>query len=174
MSVMVNPDRSGMPRAAVNITPDFGTMGSCLAILRIFLGIKLLVAGLEKWHWVSHSGLSAKLLEWIHRGAPIYWYVPFLERSVLRHPDLFTWLVVFGEVILGALLIFGLYTRLASFFAIVMLLNYMFATWNLGFQWQGLNQALIAIAFTCMVTGAGRVFGLDVSNAFKNPKSVWW
>ena len=58
--------------------------------------------------------------------------------------------------------------------AIVMLLNYMFATWNLGFQWQGLNQSLIAIAFTCMVTGAGRVFGLDVSNAFKNPKSVWW
>lgn len=174
MSVMVSPDRTGLPRAAVNITPDFGTMGSCLAILRIFLGVKLLVAGLEKWKWITETGLGAKLSEWIHYGAPIYWYVPFLTNTVLRHSHLFTWLVVFGELILGALLIFGLYTRLASFLAIIMLINYMLATWNLGFQWQGLNQSLIAIAFTCMVTGAGRVFGLDVSNSFKNPKSIWW
>ena len=174
MSVMVSPDRGGLPRAAVSITPDFSTMGSCLALLRIFLGVKLLIAGLEKWKWITLTGLGEKLTDWIHRGAPIYWYVPFLESSVLRHSHLFTWLVVFGEVILGVMLIFGLYTRLASLFVIIMLLNYMFATWNLGFQWQGLNQSLIAIAFTCMVTGAGRVFGLDVSNAFKNPKSIWW
>ena len=149
-------------------------MGSCLAVLRIFLGVKLLVAGLEKWKWIAESGLGPKLSDWIHHGAPIYWYVPFLENTVLRNSALFTWIVVFGEVILGLLLIFGLYTRIAGFLAIIMLLNYMFATWNLGFQWQGLNQALIGIAFTCMMTGAGRVFGLDVSNAFKNPKSIWW
>ncbi|HLJ56842.1 MAG TPA: DoxX family membrane protein [Chthonomonadaceae bacterium] len=174
MSVMVSPDRGGLPRAAVTITPDFGTMGSCLALLRIFLGVKLLIAGIEKWRWVTQTGLGEKLGDWIHHKAPIYWYVPFLESSVLRHSHLFTWLVVFGEIILGIMLVFGLYTRLASFLAIVMLVNYMFLTWNLGFQWQGLNQALIAIALTCMITGAGRVFGLDVSNAFKNPKSIWW
>jgi thiosulfate dehydrogenase [quinone] large subunit len=174
MSVTVNSDRGGVPRTSVSITPDFGTMGSALAILRIFLGIKLLVAGIEKWKWITYTGLDKRIGDWFYHKAPIYWYIPFLQNTVLRHTHLFTWLVVFGELILGAMLIFGLYTRLASFLAIIMLLNYMFATWNLGFQWQTMNQALIAIAFTCMATGAGRIFGLDVSNAFKNPKSVWW
>jgi len=174
MSVMVSPDRAGLPRAAVTIAPDLGPMGPCLAILRIFLGGKLLIAGMEKWKWITQTGLGDKLNEWIHRGAPTYWYVPFLENTVMRHIHLFTWLVVFGEIVLGLLLIFGLYTRIACFLVIVMLLNYMFLTWNLGFQWQTLNESFIGIALTCMVTGAGRVFGLDVANSFKNPKSIWW
>lgn len=176
MSVTVNQPPGGAPRALVSIAPDYGTMGWCLAILRIFLGVQLLMAGIGKWGWLAHSRLPYILNTWLYTEprAPISWYVPFVVNSVLRHVNTFTWLVVFGEIILGTLLIFGLFTRLAAFFALIMLLNYLFVTWNLGLQWQGLNEALIAIAFTCMATGAGRIFGIDVSNAIGNPRSVWW
>ena len=70
MSVTLNSERGGPPRTAVSIAPDYGAMGSALAALRIFIGIKLLVSGIEKWKGLSHSGLPEKINFWLHTRPP--------------------------------------------------------------------------------------------------------
>ncbi len=159
------------------IIPPSSTMGFCVALIRIFLGIKLFVMGLTKWSWIfgrNKGSFAVFVNDLLHNGIPLVWYAPFLRNTVLNHLNIFTWLVVIGELVLGLMLMFGFCTRLASFLAIIMLFHYLCASWGLGIGFQGLNQALILMAFICMITGAGRVLGIDFDNANKNNRSILW
>lgn len=152
------------------------SMAWALLLLRLFVGGMFLRAGVEKWSWLGTTNLSSTLTKWTSGGSPAAYstYIPFLSRYILPHANNYTYLVVFGELLVGALLILGLATRLAALPALLMSINYLLATWNIGFEWQGINEAFIAIELALLLAGAGRFCGIDMALARKHPHWPIW
>ncbi len=149
------------------------SVGAGIVILRIFLGVKLFMAGLQKWDWIGTPQLKTTIQHWTSAMAEGSYY-NFLTHSVLPHYTLFTYLVVFGELGVGLMLIMGLLTRVSALLAIVMNLNYLLAGWLDGPTTQGLNECFLAIEFALLIAGAGRVFGLDAILARNRPGWILW
>ncbi len=55
------------------------------------------------------------------------WYAAFLRSFVDHHTVLFSYLVAYGELLVGIALILGLFTALAAFFGAFMNMNYLLA-----------------------------------------------
>lgn len=55
------------------------------------------------------------------------WYAWFLKNLVQPYPIFWSYLVTFGEVLVGAALILGLFTGIAAFFGSFMNMNYLLA-----------------------------------------------
>jgi thiosulfate dehydrogenase [quinone] large subunit len=55
------------------------------------------------------------------------WYAAFLEHVVLPNTVAFSYVITFGEVLVGLGLLLGAFTGIAAFFGIVMNMNYLFA-----------------------------------------------
>jgi thiosulfate dehydrogenase [quinone] large subunit len=55
------------------------------------------------------------------------WYAWFLRTLVLPYANIWSYLVAFGEVLVGIALIVGLFTGIAAFFGSVMNMNYLLA-----------------------------------------------
>ena len=83
-----------------------------LAFLRIYIGYYFLAAGINK---LSGGFLSKPILAGILKGwaekNPHGWYKDFLIETAIPNADLFSYLVVTGEIAVGGLLIAGLMTR---------------------------------------------------------------
>ena len=131
------------------------TSAAWLALLRIFLGYKWLMSGLEK---VNTGWLSAgdKLVAGAST-APIgpntpEWYVRFMEKAVFPNALLFQAMLTLGEIALGICFILGLFTVLAALGSIFM---------NLNFIISGSGDMWFLVVSIVMLAGAGRSFGLD-------------
>ncbi len=122
-------------------------------IVRLYVGYEWLTAGWEKltgysisigsfgvasnggpWVFSGHDGAAIKgfvagAVAQSHGANPAVqsWYSAFLQTFVLPHAAVFAYLITFGEVLVGIALILGLLTGIASFFGIVMNLNYLLA-----------------------------------------------
>ncbi len=107
-------------------------------IIRIYVGWAWLEAGWTKLHspvWVGDkAGVALKgfLTGALAKTAGDHpdvssWYASFLNHFVLPHAVGFSHLVTYGEIIVGAALILGLFTGIAAFFGTFMNLNYLFA-----------------------------------------------
>jgi thiosulfate dehydrogenase (quinone) large subunit len=98
-----------------------------IVILRFYIGYYLLQQGIGKYlRDMPHS-------DWITRqigdmdNAKIYpWYKSFLINIVVPHRELFGYLVMSGEILIGLCLVLGLLTRFASIVGLFQLLNYYF------------------------------------------------
>jgi len=55
------------------------------------------------------------------------WYAEFLKTSIISHASLFSYIVSFGELLVGVALILGLFTGIAAFFGAFMNMNYLLA-----------------------------------------------
>lgn len=88
-------------------------------------------------------------------------YRVFLERAVLPSARIFAILVTVCELAVGFLLIVGLLVRVASTIGILLCLNYLLATWHYGFPYTTLNLLVITSLLVLLLTGAGRVAGMD-------------
>jgi len=55
------------------------------------------------------------------------WYASFLENVALPNAETFSYVVAYGEVIVGIALIIGLFTGIAAFFGSFMNLNFLLA-----------------------------------------------
>jgi thiosulfate dehydrogenase [quinone] large subunit len=55
------------------------------------------------------------------------WYASFLQNLVLNHASFWSYLVSWGETLVGIALILGIFTGIASFFAAFMNVNYLLA-----------------------------------------------
>ncbi len=107
-------------------------------ILRIYIGYDWLMAGWAKITspvWVGPKAGTA-LAGFLHGAlaktagphpdvAP--WYADFINVFVLHHTVEFSYLVSFGELLVGIALILGLFTGIAAFFGGFMNMNYLFA-----------------------------------------------
>jgi uncharacterized membrane protein YphA (DoxX/SURF4 family) len=144
-----------------------------LAFLRVFLGVKFLLAAATKWNWLGTPRLENMLTGWA-KNAMWEPYGLFLSQSILPHASLFTYLVFFGELTVGLLLTLGLFSRAAALVGMFLNANFLLATWHLGGASQGVNQAFLAMEFATLLTGAGRVYGLDARLARKRPGWILW
>jgi len=147
-----------------------------MALLRVFLGVKFLQHGIAKWGWLGTGDLKHQLNLWMQGDAPAAYitYAPFLSKYILPHATVYSYLVVLGEIVVGALLVLGLTSRLAALVALFMSANYLLATWNLGFEWQAVNEAFIALEAAILITGAGRTGGIDTALARRRPGWPIW
>ncbi|BAB66946.1 thiosulfate:quinone oxidoreductase large subunit [Sulfurisphaera tokodaii] len=110
----------------------------------------------------SSSFVGGKLVNFLPHAGP---FKPFLLMTLENHAFDVTFLTIFSyiEIIAGLFLVIGLLTRLAAFGAAVMAIGMAPAYW-LGStcedEWQ-IGSLLTAGAIVVMLTGAGRVWGLD-------------
>jgi thiosulfate dehydrogenase [quinone] large subunit len=132
-----------------------------LVPLRLFAGWALLWAGLTRLraHWLTEPALSKEVGGWLERGAPFPWFAPFLKSTVLPHAVLFSYLVVWGLILVGAALAVGLFTRPAALFGTAMMVAFALAQGEIPSATPA--WAMAAICFTLLVANPGRVAGLD-------------
>ncbi|MGO4886243.1 DoxX family protein [Anaerobacillus sp. MEB173] len=131
-----------------------------LTFLRLYLGWAWLTAGWGKITGEPFSaagylgGAIANPVE--SHGAVVYpTYVAFLERFALPNAELFSFMVAWGEVLVGLGLILGVFTTAAAFFGVMMNFAFMFAGTISS------NPLLVLISMFILAAGAnaGRIGG---------------
>lgn len=107
-------------------------------ILRVYVGWEWLEAGWGKLHnpaWtgskagVALSGFLDHALTEIAGAHPNVqgWYASFLRQMVLPHDIFWSYLIAWGEFLVGAALILGFFTGIAAFGGSFMNMNYLLA-----------------------------------------------
>jgi thiosulfate dehydrogenase [quinone] large subunit len=146
-----------------------------IAILRIVIGWVFLFAGTEKFLNLD-GGDPFNAGGFLKFGTAGSWPGVELAQGQSINPthdfwaglagnpglmNVINFLVVFGEIAIGAALILGLFTRFASAMGTLMLLFFYFAAWD--FELGIVNEQLVYAILTASmgVMAAGKVFGLD-------------
>ncbi|SER50244.1 thiosulfate dehydrogenase [quinone] large subunit [Gracilibacillus ureilyticus] len=143
----------------VNLLRENRIVAAILTFIRVYIGYQWLVGG---WGKIT-GGFDA---EGFIQGAigkatgdhPAVqgWWATFLENVALPGADIFTFLVMWGELLVGIALILGVFTNFAALMGILM---------NFAFLLSGTvstNGQMILLTLFLLVAGynAGR-FGLD-------------
>jgi len=144
-------------------------------VVRVYLGYEWLMAGWGKFNnpaWIGDQtgagiggfvqGALKKTAEFC-QPAPAAchadvqsWYAAFLQTFVQPYPELWSYLIVYGEILVGLGLIFGCLTGIAAFFGFTMNLSFMLA----GTVSTNPIMATLAILLVCSWRVAG-YWGLD-------------
>lgn len=107
-------------------------------ILRVYIGWIWLQAGLEKIKnpvWVGEKAgvaINGFLTNALTKASGAHpdvagWYAVFIKDFALPNSTIFSYLVSYGEVLVGAALILGAFTGIASLFGGLMNLSYLLA-----------------------------------------------
>lgn len=134
-----------------------------LSALRIYVGYYFLWQGIRKYQRDFPKG------DWIGRQIgdigtlDIYpWYKHFLQHSVVPHSELFGYLVMIGEIAVGACLLLGFFTRLSAGIGLFMLINYYLGPGMArGGALLAHQQAFIVCLAIFILANPGRTLGLD-------------
>jgi uncharacterized membrane protein YphA (DoxX/SURF4 family) len=100
-----------------------GPAAAGLRVLAVFIGVFLIAQGVGKIGWLTDSApLNGALQGWLKTApAGSRWY---LETFAIPGVPMFARLVPLGELLGGAALIAGFWTRLAASAAFLMVLNF--------------------------------------------------
>ncbi|PWU69383.1 DoxX family protein [Gracilibacillus dipsosauri] len=136
-----------------------GVVAGLLAIIRIYLGYQWLTAGWGKLTGgFDAGGFIQGAIEKSSGDHPAVqgWWASFLEHVALPGADIFTFLVMWGEILVGIALILGVFTNFAALMGICM---------NFAFLFSGTvstNAQMVLLTVFILVAGynAGK-FGLD-------------
>ena len=103
--------------------------GAALLVLRVCLGVFMFFFGVEKASWLlDHAPVAAQLSAWAADALPISrWY---LDRIIPGAP-VFARMVPIGSMLSGTALALGVWTRMASCVALVMVLSLQFGAGSL-------------------------------------------
>jgi len=134
-----------------------------ISVLRIYVGYYLLWQGIRKFQRDFPKG------DWIGRQIgdlatlDLYpWYKKFLFDYVLPHQELFGYLVMCGELAVGACLLLGLFTRWSSLVGLFMLINYYLGPGMArGGALLAQQQPFIICLAIFVLANPGRTLGLD-------------
>jgi thiosulfate dehydrogenase (quinone) large subunit len=132
---------------------------------RLMAAVRVLVGVL----WLSNTGwktppdfpaLRAFTAEAVEHPVfpPFSWLV---EHVVLENFTPFGWLVLGTEVLLGALLVVGLFTRAAAIVGALMSVTIMLSVALAPGEWPWSYYLMIGANLTLFATAAGRTWGLD-------------
>jgi uncharacterized membrane protein YphA (DoxX/SURF4 family) len=135
---------------------------NALAALRIGVGIFFLVFGEYKGFGTQFT-LGGGFLGWINRfiahGAYSF-MLPVLRNFVVPHSTAISFLVAYGEFAIGLGLIFGVLTRTASFFGLLLMVAMIFSSdspganaafWN--YFGASLSHSVFAMCFLTFISG---------------------
>jgi uncharacterized membrane protein YphA (DoxX/SURF4 family) len=134
-----------------------------LSVLRIYVGYYLFFQGVRKFRRDFPKG------DWIGRQIgdiatlDIYpWYKTFLQHYVVPHSEIFGYLVMIGEIAVGACLLLGLFTRVSAFVGLFMLINYYLGPGMVrGGSMIAQQQTFIILLAVFLLAQPGRTLGLD-------------
>ena len=133
-----------------------------LALLRIATGVSILGPGLHKLPWLMKPALEPQLASWVAH-APSAFVVKYLHLMI-PHASVLARVVVIGELTLGAMLVAGFLTPLAAALALLMVLNFHFASGamiSLDY-FTGQDGLVYLLIFPALIAGkAGLAFGAD-------------
>lgn len=107
-------------------------------VVRLYVGWQWLSEGIDKAQTSAWTGAHAGsfLTMWVGRALTKTagphpdvqgWYAAFLRDLVLPHAAAFSYLVAYGEILVGLGLILGLFTGIAAFFGTMMNGSYLLA-----------------------------------------------
>ena len=134
-----------------------------LAVLRVYVGYFMLLEGIRKFQHDFPKG------DWIGRQIgdiatlDIYpWYKKLLLQYVAPHHELFGYLVMIGEIAVGACLLAGLLSRFSALVGLFMLSNYYLALGMVrGGTLRALQEIFIIALAIFVLAQPGRTLGLD-------------
>lgn len=141
-----------------------------LAIIRIFVGAFFLVALSTKLnpHFVPEF---FKVVKPMVAHNPVGFYQDFLNNTVIPNHQAFAYLVLIGELLVGAGLVLGVFTAPLALLGAFMNLNYLLGTAGMGFASVGLNLTFVVVQIALALGYAGTTWGVDRSLVGKLP---WW
>ena len=134
-----------------------------LAALRIYVGYYLATQGYRKFQrdfpksdWIGRQLGDIASLD-------LYpWYKAFLQNYVVPHSELFGYLVMIGEIAVGACLLLGLFTRLNACVGLFMLINFYLGPGTArGGVTLAQQQTFIILLTIFALANPGRTLGLD-------------
>lgn len=133
------------------------------SILRIYVGYYLFFQGVRKFQRDFPKG------DWIGRQIgdiatlDLYpWYKTFLQNYVVPHSEIFGYLVMIGEIAVGACLLLGLFTRVSAFVGLFILVNYYLGVGMARGGFMLAHQQVFIIALAIFIlANPGRTLGLD-------------
>ncbi len=107
-------------------------------VLRLYVGYQWITAGWEKLHASAWTGAKAgTAMAGFVNGALTKtagdhpdvqgWYAWFLRNLVLTHTSTWSYMISWGETLVGIALILGIFTGIAAFFGGLMNVNYLLA-----------------------------------------------
>lgn len=106
-------------------------------VVRLYVGYVWLTSGIGKLSnpaWIGEnagaaiSGFMKGALAKAEEGKDVsQWYATFLENVVIPNAKVFSYFVVFGEILVGIGLILGLLTGIAAFFGGLMNVSFLLA-----------------------------------------------
>jgi uncharacterized membrane protein YphA (DoxX/SURF4 family) len=140
-----------------------------LVPLRLFSGWVFFMAALQKLAggWLDHPRLYGVVVDWMRTGKPYGFFLPIL-RLVTSFPTLFTWLLVLSELLIGAALLAGLFTRAAALWGLLLMILILFGRGDgIG---PNPTSPFVAILLTLALTHTGRTLGLDAALSDKVPR----
>lgn len=131
--------------------------------LRLWIGYYLLYQGIRKYLRDFPNGDWIKAQIGDLDKVEIYgWYKSFLTDLVVPNREVFGYLVMSGEILVGLCLVLGLLTRFSSIVGLFMLLNYYFGPGMArGAAVLAQQQTFIVALIVIFLSNAGRTLGLD-------------
>jgi uncharacterized membrane protein YphA (DoxX/SURF4 family) len=142
-------------RARGAVAAPRGVLG--LRLLAIMLGVFFLGMSSTKFAWFLDSSILLNKFQMIFlpKAPPIVrWY---LETVCIPGAPLFARLVPLGEMVVGLSLIAGFWTRMAAMVALLMVLNFHFATsafWSVDFLRDGTGLPVLGGLLVLAINGA--------------------
>lgn len=134
-----------------------------VVILRVWIGSFMLYQGYRKFlRDFPHSGWIERQIGKLDEVEVVSWYKAFLANVVLPNQELFGYLVMYGEILVGLCLLIGLLTRFSSAVGIFMLINYVLGPgWARGASTLSQTETFLVSMIVLFLSNPGRTLGLD-------------
>jgi uncharacterized membrane protein YphA (DoxX/SURF4 family) len=136
--------------------------GRGLTILRIFLGVFFLFEAIGKAGWLMDSAaLTKQLSGWLESAGP--WNRWYLQTVCLPGVEVFARVVPLGEASTAIALLLGAYVRPAAVLALLMVLNFHFASgaiFKYSFLTNGYGLPVVGGLLALAIGGTALPFGL--------------
>ena len=160
-------------RSINSATSGCASAKTAMAIMRLGLGAMFLYVFFENlnkglYGKDGYSGLINYYVQNSH--APGFW--KSVMSSAASHATVAGPLQGFTEITLGVCLLLGLLTRPVALAAFLFLTSLWISEWGTAWIWELLVPMITA--FSIMVGGAGRRWGIDAALAKRHPRSPLW
>ena len=135
-----------------------------LVILRIAIGYWFLKFGYAKYTGMLEGTKLTAQLAGLTKDMPpgwFPWYQSFLTDVVASHASFFAYLILFGELAVGAALVIGFLTRPALLAGMFMNLSYHLASGYKPGASGFVNMVFICAELSLIFTPVGRCLGVD-------------
>ncbi len=146
-----------------------------VVILRLWIGYYFLQQGIRKFLGdFPHGDWTTRQIGQLDKINIYPWYKSFLANAVYPYHELFGYLVMSGEILVGLCLFLGLLTRFSSLIGLFMLINYYLGPGMArGGSLLAQQQTFIVCLIVLFITNAGRSVGLDALLARKSQRTRW-